>query len=514
MTTTQQMEIQASHLLKCERVSTLEQNRKNRKEEKRMKKRIAAAFLAGCMVLGSLSACAGGTEGTASSGSDSGQDTAQESSAASESVKTTAQELLDNGLEIEDTDLSGEFTYWSAFTGDSQVWDQSRVDAFNELYADKGIKCNVQFVPDGAGINNGKLLSAIAGGQAPDLIICDNATSAYSYAANGSFEDLTPYLEQVDLNVDNFFDGCKDVIYYNDTPYLIPQDTNVMLLYYNPDIVEEAGLDPDAPPTTLDELDAWAEAMTVQNDDGSYSRFGLIPWLDLADDAFTLPFFFGADVYDADTQKLNLTSPEMVACMEWLQGYGEKYDPEKIQSFTSGLGGMFSPDHAFMTEKVAMTITGNWFSNALETYAPDVNYRVCAVPVPEGGRANSTTFQTNVFAIPQGAENPELAALFIKFCMSGAVNEDNFAEWRSIPTSDAEFDNVSLTQSGDEMYKLERELANSPENGIPALCSCSAELSQAFITFREGVIYGTITDIEGELQKLQDKYQAEIDKNK
>ena len=159
-----------------------------------------------------------------------------------------------------------------------------------------------------------------------------------------------------------------------------------------------------------------------------------------------------------------------------------------------------------------MTITGNWFSNALRVYEPDVNYKACAVPVPDGGRANSTTFQTNVFAIPKGSQNPELAALFIKFCMSGAVNEDNFAQWRSIPTSDAEFDNVSLTKEGDEMYLMERELANSPENGIPALCSCSAELSKAFVTFREGVIYGNITDIQGELQKLQDKYQAELDK--
>ena len=65
-----------------------------------------------------------------------------------------------------------------------------------------------------------------------------------------------------------------------------------------------------------------------------------------------------------------------------------------------------------------MTITGNWFSNALRVYAPDVNYEVCAVPVPEGGRADSTTFQTNVFAVPKGSQNPELAALFIKFCMS------------------------------------------------------------------------------------------------
>lgn len=481
-----------------------------------MRKKIVAAVMATCMLTILLAGCSGTSNNSAAAepGTQQEQEKTTENTEAQESVKVTVEELKEMGLEAEDTDLTGEFTYWSAFTGDSQVWDQSRVDAFNELYKDKGIKCNVQFVPDGAGINNGKLLSAIAGGQAPDLIICDNATAAYSYAANGSFEKLQPYLDEVNLNVDNFFEGCKDVIYYKDEAYLIPQDTNVMMLYYNPDIAKEAGLDPENPPKTLDELDQWAEAMTVQEEDGSYSRFGLIPWLDLKDDAFTLPWFFGADVYDAETEKLNLTSPEVVACMEWLQGYGEKYDPEKIQSFTSGLGGMFSPDHAFMTGKVGMTITGNWFSNALRVYAPDVNYKACAVPVPEGGRANSTTFQTNVFAIPKGAENPELASLFIKFCMSGAVNEDNFAQWRSIPTSDAEFDNVSLTKEGDEMYLMERELANSPENGIPALCSCSAELSKAFVTFREGVIYGNITDIEGELQKLQDKYQAEIDKAK
>nr|WP_288978961.1 extracellular solute-binding protein [uncultured Blautia sp.] len=480
-----------------------------------MKKKLAAALLTLCMAAGTLAGC-GDSASTSVDGEtqqpEEKTELSDEAKKAQESVKTNAEELKALGLEVEDTDLTGEFTYWSAFTGDSQVWDQSRVDAFNELYEDKGIKCNVQFVPDGAGINNGKLLSAIAGGQAPDLVICDNAVSAYSYAANGSFEMLEPYLEQVDLNVDSFFNGCKDVIYYKDEPYLIPQDTNVMLLYYNPDIAKEAGLDPENPPKTLDELDQWADAMTIQKDDGTYERFGLIPWLDLKDDAFTLPFFFGADVYDSETNKLNLTSPEVVSCMEWLQSYGQKYDPERIQSFTSGLGGMFSPDHAFMTGKVGMTITGNWFSNALRVYAPDVNYKACAVPVPEGGRANSTTFQTNVFAIPKGSENPELAALFIKFCMSGAVNEDNFAQWRSIPTSDAEFDNVSLTKEGDEMYLMERELANSPENGIPALCSCSAELSKAFVTFREGVIYGNITDIQGELQKLQDKYQAELDK--
>ena len=292
-----------------------------------MKNKLAAALLTLCMAAGTLAGCGDSASTSADGGTQQPEEKTElsdEAKKAQESVKTNADELKALGLEVEDTDLTGEFTYWSAFTGDSQVWDQSRVDAFNELYKDKGIKCNVQFVPDGAGINNGKLLSAIAGGQAPDLVICDNAVSAYSYAANGSFEMLEPYLEQVDLDVDNFFNGCKDVIYYKDEPYLIPQDTNVMLLYYNPDIAKEAGLDPENPPKTLDELDQWAEAMTIQKEDGTYERFGLIPWLDLKDDAFTLPFFFGADVYDSETNKLNLTSPEVVSCMEWLQSYGQK----------------------------------------------------------------------------------------------------------------------------------------------------------------------------------------------
>ena len=164
-----------------------------------------------------------------------------------------------------------------------------------------------------------------------------------------------------------------------------------------------------------------------------------------------------------------------------------------------------------MTGKVGMTLTGNWFTNALKIYAPDVNYKVCAVPVPDYGRANCTAYGCNVFGIPAGTDNADLAALFIKFCMQGVINEDNFATWRSIPVIDSEFDNVSLTKNGDEIYALEREIANNPECGIPALCSVSSELSQEFQSLREQVIYNTDTDIPAALQTLQDKMQATMD---
>lgn len=472
---------------------------------------VAAILLVGC---GSSADNAASTINSAVAESTSAEavESAEAQTQGTVTTKTVHMGTREIETEVLDLGISGEFEYWSAFTGDSATWEQERVAAFNEAYEDLGIKCNMQSVPDGAGINNGKLLSAISGGSAPDLLITDNPTSAYQYAAEGSFMPLDNILKEIGLSTDDFFAGCKDVMYCDGVCYLVPQDTNVIMLYYRPDIAIECGLDPDTPPTTLEELDQWSDAMTVASGSG-YERFGLIPWLDSGNDAFVVPYIFGANPYDAETGKINLTDDQMLKYMNWVQDYAKKYNPEKINAFTSGLGGMFSPDHPFMTGKVGMTITGNWFTEALAQYAPDVEYRVCSVPVPDGGRVDSTTFGCNVFAIPQGTgeQEAELASLFIRFCMQGSVNDDNFAQWRSIPVMDSAFDDVTLTKNGDEIYALEREIANSSENGIPALCAVSAELSSQFQTTRESLIYHTDLDVQTELQKLQDQMQAQLD---
>lgn len=424
--------------------------------------------------------------------------------------KTTSTDTNSATTETTSTEEpSGTFTYWSCFSGDSMTWDQGRIDAFNAAHPN--IKCEVQFVTDSAGINNGKLIAAIAGGTAPDLIIADDYSSAYSFAAQGSFESWAPYMDTVGLKAEDFIEGYKDIIYYQDTPYLIPQDGNALMLYYNPVLFEEAGLDPNSPPTTLAQLDEYADKLSVKNADGSYERFGFIPWLDNGNDAFVWPFFFGSDIYDVETGKLTLTDQNVVDTYNWMKGYAQKYNPESIQAFVSGAGGMFSPDHPFMKGKVAMTITGNWFANAIKIYAPELQYKVAAVPVPEGGRVNSTTLGANVFAIPKGAKNAKLAAEFVKYCLQPEVNATNFDVWRSVPTVDKSFDEVSWTKNGDEMYALERKLINSPDSGLPALCKVSSQLSVDLNALRDKVIYNN-EDPLPLLQELQDKMQAEVDK--
>ena len=419
---------------------------------------------------------------------------------------TAAGEVMTEGEE-----LSGTFTYWSCFSGDSMTWDQQRVDNYMKEFPN--IKVDVQFVTDSAGINNGKLLAAIAGGTAPDLIIADDYSSAYAFAAQGSFESWEPYMDYVGLDLDEFIEGYKDVIFYDGTPYLLPQDGNALMLYYNPVLFEEAGLDPNQPPTTLDELDRMAELLTVQNDDGSYERFGYIPWVDHGGESFTWPFYFGSDLYDVETGKLTITDKPVIDSLNWMGSYAEKYGSENIQAFVSGAGGMFSPDHPFMQGKVAMTITGNWFTNALKIYAPDAPYKVAAIPVPEGGRENSTTLGANVFAIPKGAENAKLAAHFVQYCLRPEVNATNFDVWRSVPTIDKSFDEVSWTKQGDEIYALERKLINSPKSGLPALSSVSSQLNVDLRSIRDAVIYDGADPLPL-LEELQEKLQEEIDGKK
>ena len=72
------------------------------------------------------------------------------------------------------------------------------------------------------------------------------------------------------------------------------------------------------------------------------------------------------------------------------------------------------------------------------------------------------------------------------------------------------FDGVSLTKNGDAMYALEREIANNPENGVPAMCSVSTELADQFQKARQEIVFNG-ADITSTLQALQERMQATLD---
>ncbi|MDR0909873.1 MAG: extracellular solute-binding protein [Spirochaetaceae bacterium] len=424
--------------------------------------------------------------------------------AAAPAAEVTAQNI---------NELSGTLYYWSCFTGDSKTWDEWRVGEFRKQYPN--ITVNMQSVPESAGVTNGQLAAAIASGNPPDVISADNYVPTYGMAGQGAFESWAPYLDAIDLKISDFLPGFQNLINFKGVPYLLPQDSNIYMLFINTDMADAAGLDyKNNPPKTMEDLEKWAAALTKKDAAGTTTTYGFLPWIDRGNDDGTLwPFMFGADMVDADKGILELTDPKCVAAFQWLKDYPKKLgiDVNVANGFTKSAGGFFSPDHPFFQGKLAMTVSGNWTTKPLRDYAPNVKYICVPIPAPAGGRYGGTTLGSNVFAIPKGSKRPDLAATFFKFTQNAAINADNFDQWRSIPCTDAEFDDVSWTKAGDPTYLLERQIANSPNSGHPALCAVSAELDTRLKQVRDAMIYDG-GDPLAQLTKVQNDLQPALTK--
>ena len=114
-----------------------------------------------------------------------------------------------------------------------------------------------------------------------------------------------------------------------------------------------------------------------------------------------------------------------------------------------------------------------------------------------------------MFLLPKGAKRPDLAYRFYNFCITTAISANNFDIWRSIPTNNKQFDEVSWTKKGDPIYKIERELANSPNSGHAALTKVAAQLGDDLNALRDDVIYNN-KDPLPLLQALQSKFEKQL----
>lgn len=400
--------------------------------------------------------------------------------------------------------------YWYPWGGDSEKWDKWRIAEFEK--DNPGYKVEATYVPEDGGIANGKLMAAIAGRNPPDLVVTHDYASVYAFATKGAFLPLDSALKDAGFKLSKMNPVFQDVMRYKGKIYLFPQDSNVNLLYYNIDLFKAAGLDPVNPPKTINQLDACTEKLS-KIVDGKIERLGFIPWLDAGEEApFLWAYMFGSNLYDTKTNKIDLASGKVASMLNWQKKYAQKYNPEKIKSFYSGFGGAFSPDHPFMTNKVAMTVNGNWFANALRIYAPKINYAVAPIPAPEGGRYGGSNLGTNVFMVPKGAKNIKAAAVFMMYAGKAKIMDDNIKQWRSVTIFPDDYKNFTLVKEKDKLFQMILEIASNKNSGHVALTSVGKQMGDDLKSIRDNVIYNNV-DPAKLLADEEKKLQAQVDKD-
>jgi ABC-type glycerol-3-phosphate transport system substrate-binding protein len=319
--------------------------------------------------------------------------------------------------------------YWEKWSGFEEDAMRKVVDTFNQRQS----RIHVDMLSVSQA--NQKVLLATAGGNPPDVA----GLWDYDVVAFADYNALTPLDElcrRDGISPDDYLPAYWRLCTHRGQVFALPTTPASLALHWNRTAFREAGLDPDRPPRTLEELDELSDRLTKRDASGKITQMGFMQaepgWWHWA-----WGYYFGGTLWDG-AGRVTITAPENLRGFSWAKSYSDKYDAKELQVFQSGFGNFSSPQNAFMTGQVAMVLQGVWMANFINNNNPSLQWDAAPFPYPANrpDLANSTAAEADVLVIPRGAKHPEAAWEFIKYVQSQEGMELLCAgQWKHSPLS-------------------------------------------------------------------------------
>jgi len=373
----------------------------------------------------------------------------------------------------------------------------------------------IQFSGDIAGVGGTpKIQSAIAAGSPPDLV----QTSDYPGASGLYYTGAIPPIDDL-IKASKDFDittlepattaACKS---FDGKQWGLPDQLYVTSdLFYNTKLLQDKGLDPTKPPTTLEELEKTAAMFDVRNGD-QLVQVGFHPSQTLSPQIY--PFVFGGKFWDADKQKVTPNDAGVIAGLQWLVAYYQKYGVDNLRRIQGGYGQYESAQNALLAGKVAFT--GFWDAMVAyrNRYAPNVPIDMAWFPYaaahPEAKGAGTIGF--NPTFIPKGTKQRDLAWDILKF---NETDTDTVLQTSILlantPQSVAAIQSPAASKADPLLKKCWDYAARGKMNIFPPPIPANAQYAQEWKTQTDLIVGGKATVQEG-MQKIIDVVQPQVDK--
>ncbi len=266
-----------------------------------------------------------------------------------------------------------------------------------------------------------KIQTAITGGNPPDVFV-SLATQRFTMASTGMAMPLDELIaadgDAGKAYIDDFLDGFMEDSYVDGKIYSIPFQRSTMVLYYNKDAFKEVGLDPEAPPTTWEELATYAQKLTNENREGVGIALnsGSAQW---AFTGFALQNSTdGKNLMSEDGKQIYFNTPENVEALQFWIDLQNKYN-----CMAEGIVQWTDLPTQFLAGQVAMIYhtTGN-----MTNINTNATFDFGTAFLPAGKRVAAPTGGGN-FYISSGIseERVQAAWKFIKFC----TDTNRAAQW-------------------------------------------------------------------------------------
>ncbi len=374
---------------------------------------------------------------------------------------------------------------------------------FDKYTAVSGVKVEVT-----APVEEDKILPALTGSNPPDILVLSGGDLVKSYFGEGMVEELTSAIQTGDIDLDDFFPAPLEQCKMGDKILCLPWGTDMYALFWNKDMFEAAGLDPETPPATMEELAEFADLLTGRDADGNLTQLGFLP--DQAwghSDLYVR--MFGGFWYSEDGTQLTANSQPVIDALLWQQQFYTKYGADDVLAFSSGWGDAYmSPDYPFYTGKLAMYVDGEWMTgpNFISAFKPEASYGVAPFPPPADHpeRANTAVVQGTVAVIPANAPDKEASAKLLAWMMSPEIVAEEFCFNANLPTSKEAAKDPCFTEN--PKFKVFTDLMASPNATYIITTPISLELNDAM-----GLVEEKVLHFGEDPKPLLDELQAEFE---
>jgi ABC-type glycerol-3-phosphate transport system substrate-binding protein len=318
--------------------------------------------------------------------------------------------------------------YWEKWSGHEGRAMRRVVDEFNASQNRIVVRYLIT-----AGIDQ-KTLISVAGGDPPDVVGLWNYNVPL-YAETEAILPLEDLAAPFGVRLENYAPGFRAVMEHPDRTgrtrmWATINTGGTLALYYNKALYREAGLDPERPPRTIEELDEYDRKLTKIGADGRIERAGFLHtepgWW-----SWIWGYHFGGKLMDEATDRSLADSAENVAAYAWMQGYSERLGVNAVKAFRSGFATEYdSPRNAFVSGRVAMVVQGPWLANVIKVHGEDrgnpVDYGVTPFPVIGAmydEKAPVGLIDCDILVIPKGVKRPEACMEFIAYTQRQEVVE-------------------------------------------------------------------------------------------
>lgn len=387
------------------------------------------------------------------------------------------------------------FTWWGNQTRNE------RTQAALDLYSEQNP--GVTFDPQFAEWNDywDKLATAAAGHSLPDIVQMDYSYLE-QYVSNGLLVDLTPYIEDGTINVDNVDEGILNSGKVGDGIYALCNGVNVPALLYNKTLLDEAGI-------TIKDNMTMDEFIAVSKE--VYEKTGYKTNIAYGSDAYIDYFCRAYDeiIYESDSIGASQETLEAFYSL-YEDGINEGWllDPSVFAEVT--VGSVEQDPMVYGSSPETMSWCFLAYSNQLtatKSAAPE-GMEIGMTTWPSADPAKSDFLKpSQFFAVTVDSANPDEAAKVLDFITNSVECNNILLGERGVPISSEVSNAISENMSEDDrnIITFINEVVTPNSSTIsPPAPTAASEAYNLNRNLVEKVCYGELTAAEAAQQMYEE----------